>query len=200
MMVKFHSTASIWVLAFIILPRCHDLQGDLNRTEIFNIRVFSLYIKASTLQFSLFSFCYELNTAEDSCSFSMLCTSVVYWFTHGCMKAVSLNDKTDVVKPQESPSTQAHVTEIPPTTPPPPVHQHQDKSSLNEVNKAAAYRNPEVDRTSYLVSQWQIRSATFREKWKTMDQLILVLCSLKTKRTAMCSHHMFLHKINHLHG
>lgn len=106
------------------------------------------------------------------------------------MKAVSLNDKTDVVKPQESPSTQAHVTEIPPTTPPPPVHQHQDKSSLNEVNKAAAYQNPEVDNTSYLVSQWQMRSVAFREKWKTMDQLILVQCSLKLKVNNVFSPHV----------
>lgn len=83
------------------------------------------------------------------------------------MKAVSVNDITDAVKPQESPSIQAHVTEIPPT---PPPHQRQDKKSLSEVSGAAAYRNPEVSVTSYLVSQAQMESVTYKKKkWKTKN-------------------------------
>lgn len=72
-----------------------------------------------------------------------------------------MNDITDAVKPQESPSIQAHVTEIPPT---PPPHQRQDKKSLSEVSGAAAYRNPEVSDTSYLVSQAQMESVTYKKK------------------------------------
>lgn len=68
-------------------------------------------------------------------------------FVNVCLKAVSLNDQADGVKPQESPTTQAHVTEIPPTsTPPPsasPLHPVLD-NSLGEVDRAAVYRAPEV--------------------------------------------------------
>lgn len=65
------------------------------------------------------------------------------------MKAVSTNNKADGVKPTDSPATQAHVTEIPPTPsnppppPPSPLHPELD-NSLSEVNRAAAYRTPEV--------------------------------------------------------
>lgn len=61
------------------------------------------------------------------------------------MKVVSLNNTTDVVRPQENPPTQADVTESPPTSPP---HRHQDKKRLGEVNGAAVYRNSEVNFTS----------------------------------------------------
>lgn len=61
---------------------------------------------------------------------------------------MSPNEKADGVKPQENPTTQAHVTEIPPTsTPPPPpastLHPALD-NSLSEVDMAAVYRAPEV--------------------------------------------------------
>lgn len=65
------------------------------------------------------------------------------------MKVVSLNNTTDVVKPQESPSIQAHVTEIPPT---PPPNQHQDKKSLIGVDGAAVYQSPEVSGYYYNIN------------------------------------------------
>lgn len=74
------------------------------------------------------------------------------------MKAVSPNNKEDGVKPRDSPTTQAHVTEIPPTPTPPspspppppspsPLHPELD-NSLGEVDRAAAYRTPEVSEVS----------------------------------------------------
>lgn len=64
------------------------------------------------------------------------------------MKAVST--KVDEVKLQDSPTTQALVTEIPPTPstpplppPPSPLHPELD-NSLGEVDRAAVYRTPEV--------------------------------------------------------
>ncbi len=57
------------------------------------------------------------------------------------MKAVSLNNTMEEVKPQESPPIPADTTESTPTSPP---HQHQDKKRLSEVGRAAAYQNTEV--------------------------------------------------------
>lgn len=77
-------------------------------------------------------------------SISLMCR-----FVHDCMKVVSLNNTTDVVEPQESPSIQAHVTEIPPT---PTPNQHQDKKSLIGVGGAAVYQNPEVSGYYYNIN------------------------------------------------
>lgn len=61
------------------------------------------------------------------------------------MKVMPVKGFADAVKSQESPPTQANVTEIPPT---PPTQWPQDERSLN-VSGAAAYRNPEASITSY---------------------------------------------------
>lgn len=76
-----------------------------------------------------------------------------------CKKVVSLNDTTDVVKPQESPSIRPHLTEITPT---PPSHRPQDEKSVIEVSGAAVYRNPEVCITSDLVPYGAIQPVTCR--------------------------------------
>ncbi|XP_039985167.1 olfactomedin-like 2Ba [Xiphias gladius] len=55
-------------------------------------------------------------------------------------KAVSLNNTTNEVKPQESPPIPANVTESPSTSPP---HRHQDKQRVSETSGTAAYQNPE---------------------------------------------------------
>ncbi|XP_061594125.1 olfactomedin-like 2Ba [Cololabis saira] len=54
-------------------------------------------------------------------------------------KVVSPNFTEDAVIPQESPPTKPQVTERPPTPLPP---QYQDKTRLDEVDRAAAYQNP----------------------------------------------------------
>lgn len=60
------------------------------------------------------------------------------------MKVVSLNSTTNEVKPQESPPTQAEVTESPPTTQP---RRYPDQKRLSEISGAAVYQNPDVSVT-----------------------------------------------------
>lgn len=71
-------------------------------------------------------------------------------FVHVCLKAVSPNDRADGLTAQESPATQAHVTELPPTSPPPPpaapaspLHPALD-NRLGERDRVGVYRGPEV--------------------------------------------------------
>ncbi|KAF7659680.1 hypothetical protein LDENG_00294580 [Lucifuga dentata] len=59
-------------------------------------------------------------------------------------KAMSPSRTVDEVGAQRTPPSQAEVTEIPPTT---SVHPHQDRKRLSELNRAAAYQNPEVSVT-----------------------------------------------------
>lgn len=56
----------------------------------------------------------------------------------------------DAAKSQDSPPTQAHVTEVPPTR---PTQQLQGEKVVNEVSGAAIYRNPEASIKFWLMSQ-----------------------------------------------
>ena len=65
------------------------------------------------------------------------------------MKVVSSNSTEVEVKPQESPPIKLEETESSPT----PLPQlHQDKGRPNEVDRAAAYQNPEVRDAAELVT------------------------------------------------
>lgn len=58
---------------------------------------------------------------------------------------------TDAAKSQDSPPTQAHLTEVPPTRPTP--ERLQGEKVVNEVSGAAVYRNPEASISSWLMPQ-----------------------------------------------
>lgn len=91
--------------------------------------------------------------------------SLILWCVHDCMKVVPLKGFADAAKSQESPPTQADVTEVPPT---PSTQRPHVERSLN-VSGAAAYGNPEASITSdiltssvsiYLTSKYLISATT----------------------------------------
>lgn len=117
----------------------------------FRVLLFLRLVIHSTFELFIFNF---LSRASSLALTHLLFIKleICFLYVHVCLKAVSPIDQADGVKPQESPTTQAHVTEIPPTsTPPPPppppsaspLHPALD-NSLSEVDRAAVYRVPEV--------------------------------------------------------